>query len=169
MSISYHRSRGLFGHIHTARVKGETLKDVKCSECGCEFTYRLQRTGIGNGIEWFWGEHERAMEVAARKAKSNLEELLNKEIDAAPCPDCRALQKDMIELPGSALWLKVLYFVFGYAALFIALTQVTETINALAVTSGAALIVIAFLLLYQYMKKTGPPKVTRKRRARRAG
>jgi hypothetical protein len=85
------------GHEHSITASGSVLKEVRCEECRCEYSYRMVRSGSGTATSWIFFDNQgvRAKERAAEKAKVDLERLLESDCDAVPCPECGHYQAHM--------------------------------------------------------------------------
>lgn len=78
----------------SAFTHGVLWKGVRCERCGCEYVYRVARSGEAS--QHFYGGGVSAVAGASDAARHDLQAQLWSAVEPAPCPDCGWLQADMI-------------------------------------------------------------------------
>ena len=84
------------GKDYTAVAQGSARKQVRCEQCGREFTYLVERTGTGKGSSWYFLDNEGAQIRADTKAQQTLAASLGCAVDPVACPECGWFQKNMV-------------------------------------------------------------------------
>lgn len=85
------------GRQVTAWKSGAAFKYVDCEKCGQRYVYLLARKGTGNGFSVLWLDNNGATQRAFDQAEQNLNRLLQKGVDPAPCPHCGRIQTHMFK------------------------------------------------------------------------
>jgi hypothetical protein len=86
-----------YARTYTADLSGATLKLVRCEKCHVEYVYRMERIGSGSGTSLLFLENKAAQDRATQQAANGLRDLLWRECDPVPCPDCGWYQEAMIQ------------------------------------------------------------------------
>jgi hypothetical protein len=160
-------------HAH-ATAKGTAVKEAKCEQCECEYTYLVFRRAIGKSTAFLVADHE----TAQARANDDLYELLKSACDPVPCPNCGWYQRDMVARARQLRfgWLSIpsrVFFVIScillpFVALFAAVwleekdryaelglttmeRQDAETLLVSLLLWGAALILAAVLLILRFL------------------
>lgn len=81
----------------TATATGRRVEAVTCGQCGCAFRYELVRTGEGRAAALYGLFQGAAQRRADRAAERDLAKRLAREAEMVPCPDCRWVNRDLIE------------------------------------------------------------------------
>src|SRR4051812_41761719 len=106
------------GQTFTARLQGSVIKGVHCENCGCDYLYQLERTGVGKGSSPYYLDND----GAKRRAQAGAQRALLKALqgcDTAPCPECGWYQAEMVKkMRGAYTWLLVLAICAGVVAGF---------------------------------------------------
>src|SRR5947209_8764612 len=80
---------------HTATAAGTIVKEVRCEHCGSEYVYQMARQAAGSGTSLLFLDEKRAKYRAAKRAQARLQQLLERDCDPVPCPDCGKYQAHM--------------------------------------------------------------------------
>lgn len=159
---------------YTATLHGRVLKLVPCENCSTEYVYMLEREGSGVGTTVYSLDEPGAEKHAQSAAEETLQEYLENDFDAIPCPECGHYQRYMFpklletrSLWGPALTLALLFVgcLDGVSALYwsiVYLRRPSEHAFGRLVLTGSILlgvIVIGFvtsLLRRRAMRRFNP-------------
>ena len=89
----------------SAFTHGVLWKGVRCERCGCEYVYRVARSGEAS--QHFYGGGGLAVAGTSDAAHHDLQAQLWAAVEPAPCPDCHWLQADMIHAAREQLYPRV--------------------------------------------------------------
>jgi hypothetical protein len=75
---------------------GKRVVRVQCSNCACEFFYKLIRVGVGTGTAPYSIGVARATRNAQKQANEDLERRLKSGAELVPCPNCLWINEELI-------------------------------------------------------------------------
>jgi Zn ribbon nucleic-acid-binding protein len=84
----------VFWEKFTATVNGRVMKLVPCENCSTEYVYVLEREGTGVGTSVYL-LNPGAEDHAVSAAQDTLQQALENDFDAVPCPKCGHYQRYM--------------------------------------------------------------------------
>jgi len=112
------------GNKYTATVTGSAMKHVICSHCGCEFVCQLKRQAAGEATSWLWLNNNGASYNARASATDALNNKLQNEIDAVPCPNCGMYQENMVRKLKNDAWNEVVRVAFSFGVIGVILVLI---------------------------------------------
>jgi hypothetical protein len=85
-----------FGKQFTSSAAGRRIEQVTCEQCGTEFWYELNRTGIGQGSAPYYLFQNSAARRANAAAAKDLQRRLNRDAELVPCPKCNWVNESLL-------------------------------------------------------------------------
>jgi hypothetical protein len=103
-----------------ATTSGASYKTVHCEQCSQEYSYRIERTGTGEGFAWLFMGSAFARSEAKERADRDLRKLLQQSHDLVPCPSCGWVQAEMVKEARNQKhgWLTAVSLLAGFVFLY---------------------------------------------------
>jgi uncharacterized membrane protein YebE (DUF533 family) len=98
------------GREYTATMSASCTKAATCEKCAEDYLYKVEREATGSGSSILFLDNQGASQRAESAARKNLENALEKAVDAVPCPSCGWLQKNMV---GQLKWSRANWVFWG--------------------------------------------------------
>jgi len=87
----------VFGSSHGATVHGAIVKRVQREQCGARYVYQMERSAQGSGLNPYLLDERGAAWRAKVRARSKLDQRLEKDCEVVPCPECGFVSAEMVK------------------------------------------------------------------------